>query len=141
MTTKKLTPDSFSLSISNWISGAALVTGFALLISGCAGSKTIPTPTAKHVEYAGHNGYPASLPALKLGRKLYISRCSACHNLKEPASVSPADWPAEAGSMGEKANMNTDQIRAITQYLVAISAAARDTSTAAPAAMGSKSGS
>ena len=135
---KKSMPDSSFLSISDWASGTVLVAGIALLISGCAGA-IIPAPTAKHVEYAEHSGYPASLPALKLGRKLYISRCSSCHNLKEPASLSPDDWPEMVQRMSVDAKLSADQARAITQYLVAVSAGARDSSTAAPAAIVSKS--
>jgi mono/diheme cytochrome c family protein len=102
--------------------------GMIALISGCAGTKTVPMPTAKDVEYANRNGQATSLAALNQGRKLYIRRCSACHNLKDPASLTPADWPEMVDRMATNAELNPDQKRAITQYLVGVSAAAHDKS-------------
>lgn len=105
---------------------------FAALLAGCAGSGPVPAPTAKNVEYAGRNGQATTLEALKVGRKLYIGRCAACHNLKDPKSIAPADWPEMVERMASNAKITPDQQRAITQYVVSISAAARDES--APAA-------
>jgi hypothetical protein len=114
---------------------AALALASALVISGCAGSSgAIPAPTAKNVEYAGRNGQVTTLSALKVGRKLYISRCSSCHGLKAPESLTPQDWPEMVERMASNAKVNPDQQRAITQYLVSVSAAARDTSAVPTAA-------
>ena len=109
---------------------AAFALSTALLLSGCAGSGAVPAPTAKNVEYAGRHGQVTTLSALKVGRKLYISRCSSCHGLKDPKSLTPEDWPEMVGRMAENAKVNPDQQRAITQYLVSVSAAARDTTAA-----------
>ena len=103
----------------------------ALALSGCAGSGSIPAPTAKHVEYAGRNGQVTTLASLNMGRKLYIGRCSACHGLKDPAALAPAEWPDMVARMAENAKINEDQKRLVTQYLVSISAAARDTAATA----------
>jgi hypothetical protein len=130
-------PASSSPSIFDWIAGALLAAGLMALVSGCAGTKAVPVPTVKHVQYASSNGYATTLPALNQGRKLYITRCSSCHNLKAPASLSAAEWPDMVERMATNAELNDVQKRAITQYLVAIAAAAQDTSSAAPAATGS----
>ncbi len=106
----------------------------ALTFSGCAGAGAVPAPTAKNVEYAGRHGQVTTLPTLKVGRKLYIGRCSACHGLKDPKSISPEDWPDMVQRMADNAKVTPDQQRAITQYLVSVSAAARDTSSSAPVA-------
>lgn len=103
----------------------------ALLIAGCAGSGSIPAPTAKNVEYAGRNGQVTTLAALKVGRSLYIGRCSSCHSLKAPAALTPADWPEMVQRMADNAKLTEDQERAITQYLVSVSGLAHD-STATP---------
>lgn len=121
---------STSPSISRILAAASVAA--ALLLAGCAGNSAIPAPTAKNVELAGRNGQVTTLQTLKVGRNLYIGRCGACHALKEPGYLSPADWPEMVGRMADNAKINADQQRAITQYLVSVSAAVHDT-TAAPA--------
>jgi cytochrome c5 len=102
----------------------------ALLLAGCAGNARIPQPTAKHVELAGRNGQVTTLDALKVGRSLYIGRCGACHSLKDPGALEPGDWPEMVQRMAENAKLNEDQQRAITQYLVGVSAALHDSASA-----------
>lgn len=111
----------------------------ALVLAGCAGTGNIPHPTAKNVEYAGRNGQVTTISTLKVGRKLYISRCSSCHGLKEPGALTPADWTEMVARMADNAKINPDQQRAITQYLVGVSAAMHDTSSVPAAAIGSPS--
>jgi mono/diheme cytochrome c family protein len=120
-------PATFSASL------LALSLLAAALFQGCAGSGAgpYPAPTAKNVASAERHGQVTTLATLKVGRKLYIGRCSSCHGLKDPASLAPADWPEMVGRMADNAKINPDQQRAITQYLVSVSALARDT-TAAP---------
>lgn len=95
----------------------------AFLLAGCAGgARSIPDPTAKHLEYAEKNGYPSTLPSLKNGRRLYVNRCSGCHTLHKPESFSAKEWPAIVQDMASNAEINEDQVRDITRYLVAVSA-------------------
>jgi mono/diheme cytochrome c family protein len=103
-----------------------------LFMAGCAGTSKVPAPTAKHVELAGRNGQVTTLGTLKVGRSLYIGRCGACHSLKEPGYLTPAEWPEMVGRMAENAKVNEDQQRAITQYLVAVSAAVHEGDAAPP---------
>lgn len=104
---------------------AALAASGALLLAGCAGgARSIPDPTAKHLEFAEKNGYPSTLPSLKNGRRLYVNRCSGCHNLHKPSEIPSQEWPALVRDMAENAEINEDQVRDITRYLVAVSAAA-----------------
>jgi mono/diheme cytochrome c family protein len=105
----------------------------ALLLLGCAGPGPIPAPTAKNVELAQRHGEVTTLPTLKLGRKLYISRCSACHGLKAPGFLTPSEWPEMVERMAPDAKVNADQQRAITQYLVSVSAATHDSTAIVPA--------
>ena len=109
-----------------------LTAGALALLSGCGGtSASLPTPTAKSVEYAERNGQVTTLPTLKLGRKLYIGRCGACHGLKSAKFLTPHDWPEMVARMAGNAQLTPDQQRAVTQYLVSASAAAYDTTAAA----------
>lgn len=129
-------PASCFPSISELRRNAALWAAGGIL-AGCAGS-AVPVPTAKHVELAGRNGQATSLSALKVGRTLYIGRCGSCHSLKDPGVLSPGEWPEMVEDMADNAKINADQQRAITQYLVAISASLRepaaDSSASAPPA-------
>jgi len=128
-------PGCSSPSISDRFRAAAPVAAAVLTLMGCAGSSRIPHPTAKEVELAGRNGQVTTLEALKVGRSLYIGRCGACHSLKDPAFLDPQDWPGMVERMSENAKLNPDQQRAITQYLVGISASMHggDSASASPA--------
>lgn len=99
----------------------------ALLFNGCAGPGLFPAPTAKNVAYAERHGQVTTLPTLKVGRKLYISRCSSCHDLKAPEFLAPEEWPDMVRRMADDAEITPDQERAIIHYLVSVSAAVRDT--------------
>ncbi len=109
---------------------AIAAAGFAALLCGCAGSVQVPAPTAKNVEYAGRNGQATTLEALKVGRSLYVGRCSACHSLKDPKELAPGEWPEMVERMASNSKLTEDQQRAVTQYLVSVSAIAHDTSGA-----------
>lgn len=106
----------------------ALALSAVALVAGCAGPASMPAPTAKNVAYAERHGQVTTLPALKLGRKLYISRCASCHDLNAPEHLSPREWPETVRRMADDSRITPDQERAITQYLVSVSAAVRDTS-------------
>jgi hypothetical protein len=112
-----------------WAAALLILPG-CILLAGCAGTSKVPVPTAKHVELAGRNGQVTTLQTLKVGRSLYIGRCGACHALKEPGLLAPSEWPEMVGRMAENAKVNEDQQRAITQYLVAVSAALHEASDA-----------
>lgn len=96
----------------------------ALILAGCAGTRDIPDPTAKHLEYAEKAGYPATtLRALAYGRRLYVSRCSGCHELYRPGAYPSARWPRIVLDMRSSARIDADQVRDITRYLVAMASA------------------
>lgn len=113
---------------------AACAAALSLLLSACAGSRAIPDPTAKHIEYAERYGYASTLPSLKNGRRLYVNRCSNCHTLHAPSAFTPLQWPTLVQDMANNAEINETQILDITRYLVAVSAAAHPASAPAQTA-------
>ena len=117
---------------STFYSAAAIAAAFAaaLLLAACAGSVQVPAPTAKNVEYAGRNGQVTSLAALKVGR---ISRRPLFRLPFSQASESPGArrMAGMVERMAPDAKLNEDQQRAVTQYLVSVSAIAHDTASAA----------
>jgi mono/diheme cytochrome c family protein len=117
MNTRKSTPACSSPSISTKAAASVPWAAALLLLSGCAGPTHVP-------------GQVTTLGALKVGRSLYIGRCGSCHSLKEPGFLTPAEWPDMVAHMAENAKINEDQQRAITQYLVAVSAALHEGSEA-----------
>jgi hypothetical protein len=62
------------------------------LLAGCA--VRLPEPDAL---MAG--GDPAVLEELRLGRRLYIDKCSGCHALQAPEERSDAVWREEVEEM------------------------------------------
>jgi len=53
------------------------------------------------------------------GRKLYESRCSACHSLHATTEFSANQWPGILKSMGKKAALDQDQLDLVTRFLQA----------------------
>ena len=129
MSTRKSTPGFSSPSISRINTGwaDAATVALAFLLSACAGSRAIPEPNAKHLEFAERNGYATTLVSLKNGRRLYVNRCSSCHTLHNPSAFSAKEWPTLVQDMATNAEINEDQVRDITRYVVAVAAAAQDT--------------
>lgn len=104
-----------------------LAAGAAILaLAGCASTKSIPQPTAKHLEYAQRNGQVTSLETLMHGRSLYVTRCSACHRLHKPREYFSGRWPKLVADMVKNAEINDAQRRDITEYLVAVAAVEQD---------------
>jgi hypothetical protein len=126
---RKSTRASSSLFISS-LAALAASAAAALLVS-CAGN-AVPQPTAKSVEFAERNGQNTSLASLKHGRTLYVGRCSACHALHQPREFKAESWPQIVQGMASNAQLNVDQERDVTAYLVAVSAQALDTAQAPP---------
>lgn len=123
---KKSTRASSSRSISRLAAFAG-----AALLAACAGTN-VPQPTAKSLEFAQRNGQNTTLASLKHGRTLYVGRCSACHSLHQPREYAAGNWPRLVEGMAVNAQINVDQERDITAYLVALAAELRDSAQAPP---------
>ncbi len=57
------------------------------------------------------------LDSLMKGRKLYINKCSSCHNLYLPEKYTTAGWDTLLPRMQERAKISNSEINIIKKYL------------------------
>ncbi|MBF5046476.1 hypothetical protein FGE12_28945 [Aggregicoccus sp. 17bor-14] len=99
----------------------------ALAAAACAGARVhLPEPTealAAHVP-------GTSVAELGEGRRLFVGRCSGCHNLPDPKAYRADEWPAQVSEMGARARLSAEQQQLVAHYL---QAAALDVPAPAPA--------
>jgi hypothetical protein len=97
----------------------ALATGFTL---GCAAS--LAQPTDRDATWARQRWPEATVAELREGRSIFVSTCSGCHELPDPATHSPKEWPAIVDEMrGEQeVELSVDERDRLVWYLSAISA-------------------
>lgn len=85
-------------------------------LSGALEEKTAPPVTPAFLSTAKTTTPPA---ALEEGRKLYMTRCSQCHDLEMLDSRSASSWKSEVSSMARRAKLDDAQQNTIVQYLAA----------------------
>ena len=54
------------------------------------------------------------------GRRLYIARCSVCHNVFPPQNRTIAEWESAVHDMAPRAHLDPGQEKEITDYLFAV---------------------
>lgn len=57
---------------------------------------------------------------LRAGRELFVSRCSECHNLHDPATYSASEWGGIFSSMRGKAKLSGEQAEQINRFLASV---------------------
>jgi mono/diheme cytochrome c family protein len=57
---------------------------------------------------------------LDRGRRLYVRRCSGCHNLFLPRAFPPERWPRLVDEMAEKGRLGPAERDDVTRFLVAV---------------------
>ena len=95
-------------------------------LSGALEEKTAPPVTATFVSVSKTT---TSTSILEEGRKLYMTRCTQCHDLEMLDSRTPSAWKSEVAGMARRAKIDDAQQNTIVQYL----AAAHLVATQAPA--------
>ena len=60
----------------------------------------------------------STLQELKLGRKLYIMKCSGCHNLHLPEEYNSMEWVDNLDGMQNKAKITSEEKNLILKYLL-----------------------
>jgi hypothetical protein len=99
------------------------------VLSGCA--TVLERPTAQDAHWVEQQGAHTNLAGLQAGRNLYVSRCAACHSLRLPEELTPAEWPRKVEDMGERAHLDRGQRQLVAWYLTSTSARLRGEKPAA----------
>jgi hypothetical protein len=61
-----------------------------------------------------------ALEDLERGRRLYVRRCSGCHNLVLPKAHPPEEWPRLVDEMAVKARLGPGERDDVVRFLVAV---------------------
>lgn len=88
---------------------AILLVAVILLSAACS--------TALYLPDTGNTVPGADVGQLKMGRQLYISKCSSCHTLILPAKYSHKEWQNWVDKMGDRATLSPTEKTAILKYL------------------------
>ncbi len=57
---------------------------------------------------------------LRVGRELFVSRCSECHNLHDPATYGASEWGGIISSMRGKAKLSGEQSEQLNRFLASV---------------------
>ncbi|MFC1670463.1 hypothetical protein ACFL20_08720 [Spirochaetota bacterium] len=96
----------------------ASVIGMVILIVSCT---SLPFPVANDQKKAMSTWPKIKLEDLRMGRELYVLKCSGCHNLYLPGQFSKSEWKKIVTSMMKKAKLTLKEMDLILKYLVTMS--------------------
>ncbi len=99
-----------------------------LLLGACR--PTLPAATTADADRAAHTWPGTTVADLEHGRRIYLERCSSCHQPVAPAKVTPADWPGHIAEMKTRAHLSAEQAQLVERYVVTMSRAHADARTA-----------
>ena len=108
--------------------GAALWWG----LGGCLAGM-LPQVTPGQAEWAGQHWPGADLAQLSEGRRLYVNRCSGCHNLVLPGARELDQWRQILPKMAVRAQLDEGQRELIWRYIQTVKEAPADTTTSGKA--------
>jgi cytochrome c5 len=91
-------------------------TGVAGGLSGCAAGKA-SIPTAEELSATGAFSKGADPAALRRGRAVFVTECTACHRLFLPGEYSPEQWRGIVKRMANRASLGEDQAADLYLYL------------------------
>ena len=94
-------------------------------LPGCVGGR-LPQITPVQAQWAGQQWPGMELAQLGQGRRLYVNRCSGCHNLVLPAAKDLDQWKLILAKMAVKAKLNEGQRELIWRYLQTVKRAPAD---------------
>lgn len=98
---------------------ARLLLGVALSLSGGACvSLDQAAPKPETLPAAMHQGTPSQLA---LGRKLYVTKCAACHSVEPVRKYSLHQWEHEIlPDMAEETNLDAAETAAVRAYVLSV---------------------
>ena len=94
-----------------------ILAAVALALSPGCGPSAIPVPQSSDLSSAPRG---TKLEDLRLGRDLYVRKCSGCHSLYRPEERSSKEWAVAVPGMAEQARLTTEEVALIVQYLRAV---------------------
>ena len=89
---------------------------FAMM--SCSGS--IPEPTPAQIDWANSTWQNTTAETLQRGRTLYITKCSGCHSVITPTSVSSDKWLEILPGMFKKSKVESAESELIKKYLLTV---------------------
>ena len=89
-----------------------LAAATAALTGACTTERSTPSTAAATTQPA----MAAVLPE-KSGAQLWTDNCRRCHNLRGPATFSPAQWEVVVHHMRLRANLTGEEARKVTAFL------------------------
>jgi hypothetical protein len=95
---------------------AVVIVSLAAGIFACAAGKA-SIPTAEEMRASGAIPAGTDLDALRRGRAIMVTECSACHKLFLPAEYSPEQWRGIVKRMAARASLGGDQAADLELYL------------------------
>lgn len=104
------------ISAKHITTGTMLLTSVALsLLAACqyltpSSSTSPPTP--------GDGKSSMSMPMVKSGAQLWSEHCGRCHNVRNPASYSDAQWDVAMLHMRTRANLTKDDYEAVRKFIL-----------------------
>lgn len=90
--------------------------GCVAMLVGCGSIE----PTAPVVTPAMAALAKADIGELELGRLIYTTRCTACHNAEPVNRYSRTEWMSILPRMAEVTKLNDAQDRAVRAYVMAL---------------------
>ncbi len=90
----------------------------ALAVGGCGSL----APVAPAVTPAMAASARTDIGVLELGRLIYTTRCTECHNAERVGRYSRSEWMGILPRMAVDARLNDAQDRAVRAYVMALSA-------------------
>ena len=97
-------------------SSRILLAGCVAMVAGCGAIEPIaPVVTPAMAALA-----KADIGELELGRLIYTTRCTACHNAEPVNRYSRTEWMSILPRMAEVTKLNDSQDRAVRAYVMAL---------------------
>ena len=99
------------------LAAAALVAA-ALVAGGCAAALRHASP--EDAVRVAPQWPGTTVEDLERGRRLYVRRCSGCHNVVLPRAFPAEKWPGLVDEMAEKARLGPSEREDVVRFLVAV---------------------
>jgi mono/diheme cytochrome c family protein len=94
-----------------------LLPALAVLALPLACTPGLPLVTPAQVDLATRRWPDAQRKDIQHGRRLYVDRCSGCHNLYAPSSRTDEEWEAAVAAMRESGRLSPPEEEALRRDL------------------------